>query len=470
MKKKSLPVLLAASLLALSAGACGTENAAPSEQERLDISPIDGEAPADTADSSSHRENTGSPENQANEENQQDSDTDVTNNDPNGSGTPSPVSVTADESSDEIKADDGTVLLTNSISMPVVSIEGAEDIAAKINADIEDYYAIFSTGNDETVSMARSDYEASQADENGGWFHGYDQSASFHVTRMDDKVLSLELTVYSDTGGAHGNYGSVGKNYDLRTGNLIGLSELSADYEAFHATALDYMVNLAQTPAYKERLFEPTKDDLDSALFDGEKWTFTLSGISFFSDPYMLGPYASGEIYFRLPYEKAYDLGLKEDYHYNGNFLEERYYTSQYAPDTMELQIDGTPEYGFDLNGDGTEEGLAFYGLVVNPEDGSQRYAYYIDKTDWGQVVEEQLGDLAKNGYLDTTYLLCDVDPSDAMTEIGLLFTDFSGDPNAEYESREYTYLFRYTKDKELQFLERRDGFISRPPLSPQLP
>lgn len=466
MKKKSLPVLLAASLLALSAGACGTENAAPSEQEQLDISSIDGEAAADTEDSSSKNEIADSPENQDVEESPQDSDTNVTSNHTDESGIPSRVSVTADETHNEIKADDGTVLLTSDVSMPVVSIEGAEDAAAKINADIADYYAVFSSSDEETVSMARSDYEASQADENGGWFHGYGQSASFRVTRMDDKVLSLELTVYSDTGGAHGNYGSVGKNYDLRTGNLIGLMDLSADYEAFHATALDYMVNLAQTPAYKDRLFEPSKADLDSALFDGENWTFTLSGISFFADPYALGPYASGEIYFRLPYEKAYDLGLKEDYHYNGNFMEERYYTSPYDPDTMELLIDKAPEYSFDLNGDGTQEGLALYGLVVNPDDGSQSYAYYIDGTDWGQVVKEQLGELEKNGYLDTTYVLYDMDPSDGMTEIGLLFTDFSSDPEAEYESREYTYLFRYTKDDELQFLERRDGFISRPPQS----
>lgn len=466
MKKKSLPVLLAASLLALSAGACGTDSAAPSDPERLDITQIDGETAADTEENVSDSENTDNLKNQENEESQEESDTNVTSNHTDESGIPSRVSVTADETHNEIKADDGTVLLTSDVSMPVVSIEGAEDTAAKINADIADYYAVFSSSDEETVSMARSDYEASQADENGGWFHGYGQSASFRVTRMDDKVLSLELTVYSDTGGAHGNYGSVGKNYDLRTGNLIGLMDLSADYEAFHATALDYMVNLAQTPAYKDRLFEPSKADLDSALFDGENWTFTLSGISFFADPYALGPYASGEIYFRLPYEKAYDLGLKEDYHYNGNFMEERYYTSEYAPDTGELLIDKAPEYSFDLNGDGTQEGLALYGLVVNPDDGSQSYAYYIDGTDWGQVVKEQLGELEKNGYLDTTYVLYDMDPSDGMTEIGLLFTDFSSDPEAEYESREYTYLFRYTKDDELQFLERRDGFISRPPQS----
>lgn len=464
MKRKSLSIWLAASLLALSVSACGADNKTPSAQEGLEITPIDDESGrAEGTDlDGTDTANTDSPENGGAPGN---SDVPVTNSDTTDSeSVPSPVTVTASESHDESKAEDGTVLLTNDVSKPVVSIEGAEDIAAKINANIEEYYAIFYSGDEETLAMAKSDYEAKQGDPDFGTFYGYANSASFRVTRMDDKVLSLEITSYSDTGGAHGNYGSVGRNYDLKTGELIGLDDLSEDSAAFHATILDYMVNLAETPSYKERLFEPTKADLDSALFNGESWFFTQSGVSLFSNPYALGPYASGEIYFRLPYEKAYELGLKEDYRYNGNFTEERYYTSQYEPNTMETRIDGTPEYSFDLNGDGTPEGIAFYGLAVNPDDGSQTFACYIDGTDWGAVLEEQLGERSKHGYLDTTYALYDVDPSDNLTEIAVLFTEFAESPDSASESRKYTLLFRYTEDKELQFLEQRDGFVTEPP------
>ncbi len=65
------------------------------------------------------------------------------------------MSVTADETHNEIKADDGTVLLTSDVSMPVVSIEGAEDTAAKINADIADYYAVFSSSDEWRVQTTR---------------------------------------------------------------------------------------------------------------------------------------------------------------------------------------------------------------------------------------------------------------------------------------------------------------------------
>ena len=465
MKKKQLTVIFTAALIALSTGACGTQNPAPSGQETPDAAPSTPDS-GDDADAETADQNG---EDAADTEETEEPDTNVTDGETGESGeaaAASNVSVTFKESSDEVKADDGTLLLTKDTSMPVVTIEGAPDIAEKINADIEAYYAS-SSDDDNAAELAKSDYEASNADENGGWFpsYGYSESLTANVTRMDDAVLSLELTFYSYTGGAHGNYGSIGKNYDTRTGEAISLEDLSEDYAAFHATALDYIVNLAESPAYKERLFAPSKNDIDSALFADGSWVFTQSGLNFMSDPYVLGPYASGEIYFRLPYEKAYDIGLKEDYRYDGNFMEERYYIYKYDTETQEPVVDGTPDYTFDLNGDGTAEELAFYGTVQSTDNGSPKYAYYIDGKDWGEVVGEQIGDSADNGYLDTSYALYDADPSDGLTEIAILFTEFydDGSDSGLTGTNEYTYLFQYTADKQLQFLEKRDGFITKP-------
>lgn len=467
MKKKQLSILLTASLLALSTGACGADNTAPSGQETPDSSQSDSETGTETAETNENAENIVNPDDISGSA---ESDTGVTIDGTGESGentSASPVSVTFRETSDEIKADDGALVLTRDVSMPVVAIEGAEDIAAKINADIEAYYNPSPSDSEENAEWAKSDYEDSKADENGGWFpdSGYSESLTAAVTRMDDAVLSLEMTYYSYMGGAHGNYGSVGKNYDIRTGELISLDDLSEDYAAFHATALDYIVNQAESPAYKDRLFEPSKDDLDSALFEGGAWIFTQSGLSFMSDPYVLGPYASGEIYFRIPYEKAYDIGMKEEYRYNGNFVTERYYITKYDPETREPVVDSTPDYSFDLNGDGVDEQLAFYGLIFNTDDGSSKYTYYIDGTDWGEVIGEQFGDNKDNIYLDTSYALYDSDPSDGLTEIAVLYTEFYDDGSGDGLTgrKEYSCLFRYTTDKELQFLEKREGFVTKP-------
>lgn len=460
MRQKSLLILLTTALLSAGLSACGTKNNSDSDTG-LEISPIsddedstgaETENPQDASQAGDTAENTAD-----------DSDTDVIS-DISDSGQQgdedNPVSVTFEKSIDEIKSDDGTVICTNSVQMPVVSIKGAEDIAEKINADLEEYYKTFSTGNNGTVEMAREDYAASLGED--GWdFLGYSTDISVKVTRMDDAVISFQITLYDFTGGAHGNYGSGGRNYSAKTGELLSFDEISGDYEAFHATVLDYMINLAESPAYKDKLFgPPSKDDLDSALFDGDNWVFTRSGISFLAAPYVLGPYASGEIAFMLPYEKAYELGLKEDYRYNGNFVDERYYIYKSDPETFEPIVDGTPDCYFDLDGDGTEEGLAFYGQVVDPETGESSYAFYIDGKDYGDVINDELENINDNGYMENTYALYHADaPDGGVPTIAVLFTEL-GEGEDRYPR---SFIFGYTKEKGLYYMYWEEGFVTMP-------
>lgn len=450
-KMKRSYILPVAALLAVCLSACAAADVPPSGQETPGTSQTDTEQNTkDTAEKT--------------EEN----DINVTNE--NSSEASDRIQVTIQKTHEEFKADDGTILLTNDTEMPVVTIQGAEDIAARINKDIEEYYTTFSDDDTEVLEWARSDYESRQGTDEAAWFNGYTQDVTVNVTRMDDQVLTYKLTAGAYVGGAHGDYGSVAKNYDMTTGELIRFEDLAEDISRFHAAALDYMVNLAETPSYKERLFEPTKADLDSALFQTGSWVFTGSGIRFFSDPYVLGPYSSGEIGFTLPYEKAYEIGLKDTYRYTGNFMEERYYTSQYDSDTMEnILIAGEPEYYFDLNGDGTEEGIAFYGFVYDAENEGGKISLFIDGTDWGDVVYTQID--AASGYIDETYLLYDEDPSDDLTEIAVLSTEFydDGSDSGITGRHYYTYLFQYTPEKELKFTKRLDGYITNP-LPPDTP
>ncbi|MCM1266938.1 MAG: DUF3298 and DUF4163 domain-containing protein [Bacteroidales bacterium] len=467
MKKRLISTLLSVTLLSLALSACGTS--APSEQETQNTA--DSEKP-DKAEASS--ENVSDPTATDSTDNSDISDTTVTNE---GADTPAAeasqetadnIKVTFVETCNEFQDDDGTVLLTNYTSMPVVSIEGADDIAAKINADIDAVYQSAASADEsggELLEWAKSDYAARKEDETDVYFTGYSQELTADVTRMDDSVLSYKLTFGEYAGGAHGNYGSVGKNYDMKTGELITFDTLSENVSDFHSAALDYFVSLSETPSYQERLFEPTKADIDSALFQTGSWYFTGSGICFFSDPYVLGPYASGEIDFTLPYEQAYEIGLKGDYRYTGPFMMERYYTSQYDAD-MEFKVDGKPEYSFDLNGDGTEEGIAFYNFVYSGEgEGKCKYSLYIDGNDWNDVLISQL-DLS-HGYNETAYVLYDQDPNDGLTEIAVLFTEFvyeDGADGSTLQSRNhYTYLFQYTPEKELLFKERLEGYITDP-------
>lgn len=458
-KEKYLSILIAAALLAGSVSACGTKDTPDTAPEISDDADTAGaNAENGEPDASQPGDSTDAGET---------SDTDVTSNAPAAeepTNPDSPVTVTFQKSLNETKADDGTVIHTASMQMPVVSMEGAEDIAEKINADIAAYYDTFS--NSETISMAEEDYAASLGED--GWdFLGYSSDISVKVTRADDAVLSFEITFFDYTGGAHGNYGTGGRNYSTKTGELIAFDDISEDYEAFHATALDYMLNLAETPAYQGRLFGiPSKDDMDSALFTPESWVFTLSGISFLSNPYVLGPYSSGTISFMLPYEKAYELGLKEDYRYNGNFVNERYYIETYNPETGEQVVEETPDYYFDLDGDGTEEGLAFYGQVVDPETGESKYVFYIDGVDYGDVINEELQNIKESGYMENTYALCHADaPDGGVPAIAVLFTEYGEgtDSDGNPPSHPRSFIFGYTKEKGLYYMYWNEGFVTLP-------
>lgn len=463
MRQKSLPVLLTAVLLAAGVSACGKDNTSDTDTG-LEISPTE-----DAGTDAGKPQNTSQSEDTDDDTESTKPDTDVTSDlsdtkEPQASENP--VTVTFEKTIDEVKGDDGTVIFTNSVQMPVVQIDGAEDIAEKINADLREYYAAFSIDNIETADIAKEDY-ASSLGEDGWDFIGYSTDVSVNVTRSDENVVSFQITVYDFTGGAHGNYGSGGRNYSAKTGELLSIDEIAGDYSAFHATVLDYMINLAETPAYEDKLFgPPSKNDLDSVLFDGNNWVFTKSGISFLVAPYVLGPYASGEISFRLPYEKAYDLGLKEDYHYNGNFVDERYYIYKYDPETFAPVVDGTPDCYFDLDGDGTEEGLAFYGQVVDPETGVASYAFYIDGKDYGDVINDELQNIKANGYMENTYALYHADaPDGGVPAVAVLFTELEEgeDDEGNPASSPCSFIFGYTEEKGLYYMYWEEGFVTLP-------
>ena len=136
-KKKSLTLqtstALLAALLAVSLNACGTENNPDTNvgQEISNGADVTGSDHAQTESSENDTEPT-QPEDASNDaaNNAGNSDTSVTNN-PSETDT-SKVTVTIQETIDEIKADDGKVIFTNSVELPVVSIEDAPEIAAKI--------------------------------------------------------------------------------------------------------------------------------------------------------------------------------------------------------------------------------------------------------------------------------------------------------------------------------------------------
>lgn len=149
-------------------------------------------------------------------------------------------------------------------------------------------------------------------------------------------------------------------------------------------------------------------------------------------------------------------MGIKEDYAYPGNYTQERYYTYAYDENGNAGEPSGDTEYSFDLNGEGVQDTIAFYGYQYS-EEGSE-ISLYINGEQWGDVVAAQLD--FTEGYHENTYVLYDLNPDDAFVEIGVLYTRLTA---ADEDSEPRTYFFRYTTDDELIYLGRIEEYASGP-------
>jgi len=350
--------------------------------------------------------------------------------------------VTLDWQTDEKQdtAEDGTVLFTGRCNYPIVSIEGNEAAADKINADIQSRISLFQ--QDTSIqNFAKEDF----VPENSG-FIGYSSDFTFSLRRADRNVISFEAFYSAYSGGAHGNYTSIGINYNTQTGEQIDFENLGENADAFLADTFAYNRMLADTKPYQNKMYgQPSDEDLKSVLYAEDKWFFSTDGLVFISDTYALGPYAGGSINFTVPYREVQLMGLREEYRYPGPF-------------TMHLQ-DGLPVL-WDLNGDGTEETVLTY--VVYDEIA---FHLLINDTEIVTDANEELFQLLHD-YSFASCTLYDLNPSDQTVEIAVITIEHGrDDDNPVIQS----HLFRYEKDASVTYLGIMDGDISAPFAEPSL-
>ncbi len=334
-----------------------------------------------------------------------------------------PVTIAMETQSKDYNADDGTIVFTETTAYPVIAISGKEDVATKINTDIQNAVLSNSEMISELVSYAKEDYAYSL--ENADMeFYSYGSDVSMEVTRCDDKILSFTYHLWSYTGGAHGNYITNGMNYDLATGERLTFEEISDQPEQFHADALDYLTTLSKSEVYQAKMSGENSGDLEEILFAPDKWYFSNSGLTFISDPYVLGSYADGTIRFLIPYQDI--IGLKDVYSYDGFFERE-------IPVGMEVNAD--------LNGDSKND-LLYYKAAYNEDYSEISYVFQVNDTDFSDLIEMENPDMME-------YYLVDLDHTDSYVEIALMDYGPSDDP--------MTYFYRYKEDGTITLL----GYVS---------
>lgn len=122
----------------------------------------------------------------------------------------------------------------------------------------------------------------------------WDLTGLFELTRPSEGVVSVTFSVYSYTGGAHGNLEITCLNYDLRTGRRLDLADLFKDPEK----ALQLMSAWSQKELARS-LGEDTDEDMirDGVAPDLRNFanlTLTPQGLRIEFQPYQVAPWAAG--------------------------------------------------------------------------------------------------------------------------------------------------------------------------------
>ena len=434
---------------ALCLGACGVNADGTSPAHKFENSELDKMQWQEIDAPKEDTEPTAEGENQENSlESVEENETDVINME-------STVTVVIkSEDVVELTTDDGTVFYTITCSYPVVSIAGNEAAAEKINENILSQVESFHTATDESIKFAKEDLEYWDDEDLPAPFP-YSSDLFFTVTRADNNVISFTENGYEYTGGAHGMPYSIGMNYDTNTGELISFAELSDDPDAFHADTLAYNQALAQTEYYSDQLFNTddiTNGNLENTLYADGMWYLSTSGLVFMSPPYALAPYAAGTLEFTIPYSDLKGMGFREQYAYIGRQIVK---LRENEPDSA------------DLNGDGNEDSVSYYGAWVDDETDSYEFLTHltINGTDFSQDgtddVREQLA-LASSNIVGVC--LYDLDVNDNYVEIAALLVDWiHEEEDTTPVAHRYSKFFRYTEDGALIYLGQADGDVTDP-------
>lgn len=320
------------------------------------------------------------------------------------------------------KSDDSICVLDASAAYPVITIPNRPAVSDKINDAITSQLDSFWSFEEENSSYASEEYEISK-DEKDYHFEPYTASLSYMMKRCDSQIISLVFSQDDYTGGAHGNHWSYGLTFDASTGDSLRLEALGENSREFYQMLLEKLTRQAEDTAYENFIFDDFSADIETSLLkDSEVWYFDSSGLSFISNPYVLGSYAAGTFEFNLPYSEL--TGLKENYAYHGKFLQKLF-----------------PGIGteYDLNGDGTPEKIC-YSLLTDQNFSNLQITLTVNDKDYS----DKLKDLHLTNPWTGAYYLMDVDSEDDYVEIAVSNQDY------EHEADTLTHFFRYNTDGNL--------------------
>ena len=130
----------------------------------------------------------------------------------------------------------------------------------------------------------------------------YTIATSIDVMSNVNGLLTLAFKEYSYTGGAHGNYGTQLRTYDIKNKKVVTLDDLfKPNYKS--------VLNAAVVRSARRHFNVPPKESLKDRLFStgveaNDNFMVNKKGILFNYVPYEIASYAEGEIQLFVPFDE----------------------------------------------------------------------------------------------------------------------------------------------------------------------
>ncbi|MBU2949830.1 DUF3298 and DUF4163 domain-containing protein [Tamlana agarivorans] len=116
------------------------------------------------------------------------------------------------------------------------------------------------------------------------------------VLHQSEELISIALTAYTNTGGAHGNSKITFLNFNTKNGKLIPNTALFSDIDGFKTIAEPYYQKSIED---KNILLNQNQFKLPSNM------AYTEDGLIFLYNTFEIAAYSEGIIEFKIPFDEA---------------------------------------------------------------------------------------------------------------------------------------------------------------------
>ena len=147
------------------------------------------------------------------------------------------------------------------------------------------------------------EYETARKEFPVSWSYQFELTGSVLLNRSD--LLTVDLSYYAFTGGAHGNSHTEYFVFDTRTGKRLGLNDVFAeDFEERLNTLIDSRYRQMRGLSPAERLDGEKGILFENYIRFNSNFALTDKGVAFFYNQYEIAAYAYGTTKIDLPYSE----------------------------------------------------------------------------------------------------------------------------------------------------------------------